>query len=277
MKNSTLKNIIKLSIGLATLVPLTKTDKGLALDACAPSDSVTSMSSESNPCFITPEMLKVKFYEIGFCTSDPLSSGTFDSSTCHKSWDNTSGVTTDIGKKTFEKMSGNTYRVPNGTYGYSYAIMNNSWVYKGKYKLQNGNTWYTRSDGGATSDISSYAEWDDDISDMLGEESTGFCYDYSASTSDGTVTAVLTDSNNITATNTSTCGSATRVIGSINLNKSITMTDFVSGYRLTWKITNLGLGIEHFFNGSKQVPSSFRGGPFTPQFGIIRSGATGNI
>ena len=52
------------------------------------------------------------------------------------------------------------------------------------------------------------------------------------------------------------------------------MTDSVSGYRLTWKITNLGLGIGHFFNGSKQVPSSFRGGPFTPQFGIIRSGAT---
>ena len=86
MKNSTLKNIIKLSIGLTSLFILTKTDKTSALDACAPSDSVTSMASESNPCFITPEMLKVKFYEVGFCTSDPLSSGTFDSSTCHKSF-----------------------------------------------------------------------------------------------------------------------------------------------------------------------------------------------
>ena len=272
MKNSTLKNILKLSIGLASLLPLTKTDKTFALDACAPSDSVTSMSSESNPCFITPEMLKVKFFEIGFCTSDPLSSGTFDNSTCQKSWDNTSGFTTDIGKKSFEKMPGNIYRMPNGKYGYAYAIMNNKWVYKGKYKLKDGNTWYTRSDGGVTSDISSYAEWEDPISNMLGEETTGLCYDYSATTSDGPVTAVLTDSNNITATNATTCGSATRVIGSVGLTNPITISDIVSGYRLTWKITNLGIGIEHFFNGSKQVPGSFRGGPFTPQFSLIYSG-----
>ena len=268
MKNSTLKNIIKLSIGLASLLPLTKTDRTFALDACAPSDSVTSMSSESNPCFITPEMLKVKFYEIGFCTSDPLSSGTFDNSTCQKTWDNTSGFTTDIGKKIYEKMQGNIYKIPNGTYGYSYAIMNNSWVYKGKYKLKNGNTWYTRSDGGVTSDISSYAEWKDDINNMLGEETTDLCYDYSANTSDGQVTALLADSNNITATNAATCGSATRVIGSINLNRALRVTDLVYGYRLTWKITNLGLGIEHFNNGSKQVPGSFRGGPFTPVFNL---------
>ena len=272
MKNSTLKNILKLSIGLASLIPLTKTDKTLALDACAPSDSVTSMATESNPCFITPEMLKVKFYEIGFCTSDPLSSGSFDDSTCYKSWDNTSGYTTDIGKKIFEKMPGNIYRIPNGTYEYSYAIMNNSWVYKGKYKLKNGNTWYTRNDGGVTSDISSYAEWDDNISNMLGEENTGFCYDYSATTSDGNVTAVLTDSNNITATNAATCQSATRVIGSIDMNRPITMSEIVGGYRLKWKISNIGLGINHFFNGSKQVPSSFRGGPFTPQFLLLYSG-----
>ena len=272
MKNSTIKNIIKLAIGLASLAPLTKTDQSFALDACAPSGSVTSMASESNPCFITPEMLKVKFYEIGFCTSNPLSSGTFDNSTCHKSWDNTSGFTTDIGRRTFEAMPGNTYRIPNGRYGYSYAIMNNSWTYKGKYQIKNGNTWYTRSDGGVTSDISSYSEWKDDISDMLGEETTGFCYDYSATTADGLVTAVLTDSNNITATNTASCNSATRVIGSINLSVPINMSEIVDGYRLKWKITNLGLGIGHFFNGSKQVPNSFRGGPFTPQFLLLQKG-----
>ena len=274
MKNSTLKNIIKISIGLGFLIPLTKTEKTLALDACATSDTVTTMAAESNPCFTTPEMLKVKFYEIGFCTSDPLASGTFDNSTCSKSWDNTSGFTSDIGQKNYEAMSGNTYRVPNGTYGHAYAILNNEWTYKGKYKFKDGDTFYTRSDGGVTTDIDSYAEWKDDISNLLGEESTGLCYDYSASTTDGTLTAVLANSNNVTATDTSTCESATKVIGSIALNTSLTMDDFITLYRLTWKITNLGIGMTHFNNGSNQVPNSFRGGPFTPIFSFQR-GATG--
>lgn len=277
MKKSTLKNIIKLSIGLGFLIPVTKTERILALDACATSDTVTTMAAESNPCFFTPEMLKVKFFEIGFCTSDPLASGTLDKSTCHKSWANTSGFTSDIGKQTYEKMSGKTYRVPNGTYSHAYAIMNNSWTYKAKYKFKDGDTFYTRSDGGVTTDVNSYAEWTDDISDMLGEETTGLCYDYSASTSDGPLTAVLADSNNVTATGTATCESATRVIGSIAMNKSITMTDFITGYRLSWKITNLGVGLTHFNNGRNQIPNSFRGGPFTPQFGFIRTGFTGDV
>ena len=50
------------------------------------------------------------------------------------------------------------------------------------------------------------------------------------------------------------------------------MSEIVDGYRLKWKITNLGLGIEHFFNGSNQIPNSFRGGPFTPQFLLLYRG-----
>ena len=73
------------------------------LTACAPSGTVADLSAEADPCFFTPEMLKITFYEIGFCTSDPLATSTFDSSSCFKSWSNPSGFETDLGLAFFHK------------------------------------------------------------------------------------------------------------------------------------------------------------------------------
>ena len=265
---STLKNFLKFSLGIGLFIPLLKSQPSNAATPCPASDSVTTMSGQANPCFTTPEKLEVTFFEIGFCSSDPLSTGTFDDSTCSKTWDNTSGYKTDIGKKTFEDMVGNVYKVPNATYSHAYAIMNNSWTYKAKYKLKDGDTYYTLSNGAQTTNESQYVDWTDDISDMLGEETTGFCYDYSMSTDNGTVTAVLADSNNVSATNTTTCNNATRVIGSVALNSSLIMDDSVKGYKLEWQVSNLGIGLSYF--PGDNLPNGWRGGPFTPKFTLIK-------
>ena len=220
MKNNTiLKNIFKVSLGISLISPAFKNEPVQAfVTACADTDTVSNMSGEANPCFITPEMLKVTFYEIGFCTSDPLATGTFVSTTCSKSWDNTSGFETDIGKKSFASMTGTTYKVPNATYGYAYAIMNNEWTYKAQYKLSGGDTYYTNSTNGlVTTTESDYGEWTDDISNMVGQESTGACFDFEASTTGGTVSAVLTNSSLVTATDQTTCNNASRVVGSVAL------------------------------------------------------------
>ena len=98
-------------------------------------------------------------------------------------------------------MVGSTYKVPNATYGYAYAIMNNEWTYKAQYKLSGGETYYTNSTNGlVTTTESDYGEWTDDISNMVGQESTGACFDFEASTTGGTVSAVLTNSSLVTAT-----------------------------------------------------------------------------
>ena len=167
-----LKTIFKVSLGISLISPIFKSEPAKAfVTACSDTDTVTDMSGEANPCFLTPEMLKVTFYEIGFCTSDPLATGTFVSTTCSKSWDNTSGFETDIGMKSFSNMVGTTYKVPNDTYGYAYAIMNNEWTYKAQYKLSGGDTYYTNSTNGlVTTTESDYGEWTDDISIMQGEE-----------------------------------------------------------------------------------------------------------
>ena len=272
MKNITiLKNIFKVSLGISLISPVFKNEPVQAfVTACADTDTVTDMSGEANPCFITPEMLKVTFYEIGFCTSDPLATGTFVSTTCSKSWDNTSGFETDIGKKSFASMTGTTYKVPNATYGYAYAIMNNTWTYKAQYKLSGGDTYYTNSTNGlVTTTESQYGEWTDDISYMDGQETTNKCYDFEASTTGGTVKAVLANSILVTATDTTTCNNATRVVGSVALTSSVTMDDTVKGYKLNWQITDMGIGLSNN-GGTPSIPFDWRGGPFTPIFTLIK-------
>ena len=264
----TLKNIFKISLGIGLLFPFLRSEPSQAfVTACSPNGTVADMSNEANPCFLTPEMLEVTFYEIGFCTSDPLASGTFDDSICTKSWENTSGYETDIGNQTFETMNGATYLVPNETYPYAYAIMNNSWKYKAQYDLSNGTTYYTNSANGlVTTNASSYGEWTDDISFMEGQEGTNLCYDFTASTTGGTVKAVLADSSLVSATDNTTCLNATRVIGSVALTTPLTMDDSVTGYRLTWQITNMGIGLN---NNGGNAAVDWRGGPFTPSFSLI--------
>ena len=263
-----LKNLFKFSLGLSLISPLFKNDPAQAsITACATSNTVADLSGEADPCFIAPEMLKVTFYEIGFCTSDPLATGTFVNTTCQKSWDNTSGFETDIGKKSFETMNGTTYKVNNSTYSHAYAIMNNKWTYKAQYKFLGGDTFYTATGGAATNMAGNYVEWEDDISSLTGEETTNLCYDYSASTSGGTVTAVLANSSLVTATDTTTCDNATRVVGSVALNSSVTMDDSVKGYKLNWKITGMGIGIN---KNASDLPGGWRGGPFTPIFTLIK-------
>ena len=263
-----LKTIFKVSLGISLISPVFKSEPAKAfVTACSDTDTVADMSAEANACFLTPEMLKVTFYEIGFCTSDPLATGTFVSTTCSKSWDNTSGFETDIGKKSFSNMEGKTYKVPNATYGYAYAIMNNEWAYKAQYKLSGGDTYYTNSTNGlVTTTESDYGEWTDDISNMVGQESTGACFDFEASTTGGTVSAVLTNSSLVTATDQTTCNNASRVVGSVALTSSVTMDDSVKGYKLNWQITNMGIGLSN----SGGTPYDWRGGPFTPIFTLIK-------
>ena len=266
-----LKTIFKVSLGISLISPLFKSEPAQAfVTACSDTNTVTDMSGEANACFLTPEMLKVTFFEIGFCTSDPLATGTFVSTTCSKSWDNTSGFETDIGQKTFASMTGTTYKVPNATYEYAYAIMNNTWTYKAQYKLSGGDTYYTNSTNGlVTTTESEYGEWTDDISNMLGQETTGLCYDFEASTTGGTVTAVLANSSLVTATDQTTCNNATRVVGSVALTSSVTMDDSVKGYKLNWQITDMGIGLSNN-GGSPSIPFDWRGGPFTPVFTLIK-------
>ena len=265
--SSKFKNLLKVSL-LTGFIPFVFNNQpAKAVTECPENDTVTSLSGVSSPCYITPETYKVTFFELGFCTSDPLSTSTLDKSSCAKSWDNTSGVTTDLALKTYSKMPGNIYKIPNAVYTHAYVVMSNSSILKGKYKLKDGPTFYSKANYSGSTNESEYDTFTDEVVNMEGSEGTGLCYDYAASTTSGPVKAVLADNNLNSATNTTTCNSATRMIGSIEMNSSLTMDDSVKGYRLTWVVTNMGMGINIDGSGN---PFSTRGGPFAPQFTLIK-------
>lgn len=262
--------VVAASILLGGIVSNKPAESSTRLIPCAPSGTKADLSAEADPCYFTPEMLKITFYEIGFCTSDPLATNTFDSSNCFKSWSNSSGFKTDLGLKKFEKMDGSVYRIENGTYTHTYVIMNNVWDYKGSYSFNNGTTWYTKTgpEGGdeRTTNINEYGIWTDDIACMTGTEGTDNCADYADTTSYGPVKAVLTNNNLRTCTSNAECSAATRIAGVLDMKNDIVMDSSVRGYRFKWVVTNMGIGVNH----DSGQPGGFEGGAFVPDITLIK-------
>ena len=64
---------------------------------CPDEGSAAASGAMSEDCYLTPETMEVKFYELGFCTtSDPLSGANFSRTNCTKAWESSSGQTLDL-------------------------------------------------------------------------------------------------------------------------------------------------------------------------------------
>ena len=252
-------------LGIATsFLPISTNSARAALGSipdCPNEGSAAAAGAMSQDCYQTPEVMEVKFYELGFCTtSDPLAGSDFSRTNCEKAWDSSSGVTLDLASFTYQGLtSGLTYKVPNQTYEYAYVVVGTTWGIKGK-AFFNGGTYYTQADGygGTNSDL--YDKADLTAESLMGGSG---CWDFSESTDYGPVKAYLTDADLNTATNTSTCSSSTRLVGSIDLDTPLVMTSDVKKYRLTWIIRKMGMFVDW---DSGIHPSGFGTGPFVPEF-----------
>ena len=268
--NSLLTGVVSLAgIGLASLIPTPQ--KAIAAWGGTPTCPATGNTNPmSEDCLVTPEVMEIKFYELGFCTTtSPLAGKNFSRSNCEKVWESDIGQTVDLANFSYKGLAGSgTYKIPAGTYNHAYVIISNIQGLKGKSDF-NGQTYFTTSDGNGASegtdpDMSSYAKYNLDISSLGNGEG---CWDSPETTTSGygTTKAYLADSNLVTATNRATCESATRFIGSIELETPVTITSTTKTYGLTWTIKDMGLWVEHE-NGIH--PSAFGSGPFLPTFSI---------
>ena len=148
-----------------------------------------------------------------------------------------------------------------------HAIMSST-QFKGKEIFQEiPNSLVMAADGNGSSTASdasmtNYATYDLDIGELANGSG---CWDSPATTTSGygTTKAYLTNNNLITASNNSECNSATRFVGSIQLENTVTVTSTTKTYGLTWDIRNLGLWIVH---GGGIHPGGFGMGPFLPVF-----------
>jgi len=98
--------------------------------------------------------------------------------------------------------------------------------------------------------------------------SDGAFQNYAANTDYGPVKARLANNSLTSATDNASCNAATRMVGSVDLNTPLIMTDDVKAYQLTWIIKDMG--IESTDNGASNAPLMWKGGPFVPNFTLLK-------
>ena len=256
------KKLVFTSIGISVLnVITTDTAKASNYPACPTEGSSLASQAQTQTCTTTPTTMEIKFYELGFCTGDPLSGSDFDNSTCEKSWGSTSGETTDLATFSYKGLtSGLTYKVPSKQYDYAYVVFDPTWVLKGEVYF-NGTTYYTDANGSVTETSGNYDKFQMKLRDI---GTGGNCAQYAANTDYGAVKARLANNSLVSATDNTSCNASTRMIGSVDLTSPLVVTDDVKAYQLTWIIKDMGIEATDVANSNS--PYEWRPGPFVPNF-----------
>ena len=261
------RNLFFTSVGLSLLSLIESNPADAA--PCPAKGSTAAEVAQTATCTTTPKVMDIKFYELGFCTGDPLTGDNFDDLTCEKAWQSTSGVSTDLSSFNYVGLtSGLAYKVPSKRYDYAYVIFDPTWGLKGEVYF-NDKTYYTDVNGavketsGDVNEAADYSKFQMKINAMSEN-----CAVYSQNTDYGQAKARLTNTNLVTATNQTLCDNATRMVGSVELSNPIVVTDNVKAYQLTWIIRDMG--IEATDGGASISPVEWKGGPFIPNFTLLK-------
>ncbi len=235
-------------------------------------------------CYVTPETYKTRVYEMGFCTSDPLAGtyqdgenvvtdNTIDESTCTSTFESQAGSLVDISPGAVQNLTGENIRPPEGTYPHAYIKLSNTLGLKGKQKV-NDVTYYSSSDGTATTNIANYVEWDEKLIDFekgpecepLAENRVMGATETFTSGITGTMKAVLShlSGGKYVGTMQADCGDSTRIFGSFAPTNPIVITSKTKGLQVTFTITDKGLSVIGGSTAGKV--GRFSSGPFTPAF-----------
>ena len=163
MSEKITKNLLK-AFSLSTSIVITSLigSKAKALDVyeCPESGSANateayirnldSSDTSYGSCQTTPEKFELTMYEMGLCTSYPISgadgSKVWDKSTCVTTMIDSSGVTVDLApgsssSKTASLPSAET-RPPSGRYTHAFILLSNVFGLKGSYTLD-GTRYYS--------------------------------------------------------------------------------------------------------------------------------------
>ena len=133
--NNLTKNLLKISagFGICILGAFTNSNSQVKANTCA--DNPNSLSAA---CYITPATYKIRVYEMGLCTSDPLA-GTYinsedeittdnliDESSCTATFKSTSGSLVDLSGDSSQALTGTNFRPSSGLYPSAYIKIKNT-------------------------------------------------------------------------------------------------------------------------------------------------------
>ena len=220
-------------------------------------------------CAGTPDRFELNIYEMGLCTSNPISGSpkTFGKTNCVETMVKTGGVTADLAGTTVDLPSADS-RPENNTYSYAYIIIKNTFGLKGSIKISDGSggvhQYCSTSDGLSTSATSSCTPVNhtETLSSFGGEI---FSPDFGPAemATGGEVSALLSDSSLVRAT---TEAGVERLIAvfATNAGSPVVINDSVSGLEVELQVTDGGYGIQ--FDSNTGEVYDFGSMPFKPIF-----------
>ena len=223
-----------------------------------------------NGCSATPERYAITIYEMGFCTSNPLSGG-LDRSTCSTTFESSGGQTVDLaGSASITLDETNATRPPSDTYNYGFMVMSNTFGLRGSVTTSTS-TWV--SDGADFDGINSNttnavgavaANFDDTLTNF---NPGGACTSSASATmSLGTMSAILANNSLSEAT---TCAGVTRLVGAFAPTTAYEITDDTTALKITFNVTNKGMSVlpmpAPLNTGARQMAS----GPFEMEITVV--------
>ena len=241
-----------------------------ALNACS-----TGIAAGAS-CRATPTKYQVTIYEMGLCTEHPFGTNTagaggstvttMDKSTCSPAFTTTAGFTYDIATviNGSADLVGTSTRPANGTYGFPYIILGNTFTVNTAVTSTDSNVYYSNGSGGATT-VSPGTDFADQLTNFFG----GSCYSgyIGATIPIGTIDGFLTDNALVRRDSadfsSGECTGVTRMVGVINLTSPFSITTETTKLQFNFIVTDYGVELD--VNGSGVV-TDIGSGPFSGSF-----------
>ncbi len=286
-KSFTKKLLTKSITGLGAIsffvIPSSTKASELNMPVCPASGSANATIQyiglqQNGFCTLSPEKYELTIYEMGLCTSHPITGTTgsliYDKSSCTSTMSSSSGITVDLaGGNALASLPAGE-RPPSNSYSYAYILISNNFNLKGSYTLQNGTTYYSKpmvdewgAYGAADSSLSASQEHGELLDDLgFGGSWSG---EMSAQTMSGggKVSAILLQEDGLTKATAR--GNVKRLLGAFETNSGspVVITDLSTGLEVSLVVTDTGYSMS--LNDAGNNIGSFGSAPFKPVFTVF--------
>ena len=234
-------------------------------------DATSFNSVTGGDCSGTPDEYGVTIYKMGLCTSDPTSSvgAKPDYSSCSITYEDGDGTDADFSAGTSIGLSDSlTTRPADGTYGYAFMLLNNTFRIKAEYGPIAGVTYYSTSTsvgGSGSANTTGPATRNDVTANSFGEN----CDAQDTVPADaGPMTGNLLNTSQeriADDSSVSTCSGVSYILAVVNLDSPVTITESVISLDATFTVTDNGTTI--YGDGSGGLV--FDAGPFNVTMGVV--------
>ena len=260
-------------------------------------NNLDSSDTTYGSCLTTPDKFELTIYEMGLCTSDPITgskgSKAWDKTNCVTTMISASGVTVDLApgdssSKQAALPSAST-RPPSNTYTHAFILISNKFKLKGSYTLADGTRYYSTQGedewglyGKPVIGSAPAQEHGEELDQIGGEdEELGWTVGdssempYLAMTGGGKVAAILLKNcdhinNQCTGTTPKVASKAEPerlfAVFETNSGSPVTISDSTQGLEVELSVKNVGYSVGTSADGGSGSITYFGSAPFKPKF-----------